>query len=209
MTFQTLTPFRNFSSSAGHATPSGFSYFLERWVYSTNHKDIGTLYLLFGAFSGIIGVVFSALMRLDYRTLVTTFLEGMAAMKRSCYSTRLSNDFSQLSLGAVFSIFAGFYFWLPVFTGLKVPEELSKIHFWVTFLGVNLTFFPMHFLGLAGMPRRIPDYPDAYAGWNSIASFGSMVTNVGILYFFYVVYVTVYVAIPERPTVANPEVVSH
>ena len=113
-----------------------------------------------------------------------------------------------LSLGAVFSIFAGFYFWLPVLTGLKVPEELSKIHFWVTFLGVNLTFFPMHFLGLAGMPRRIPDYPDAYAGWNSVASFGSMVTNVGILYFFYVVYCTVYVSTPERRTVDSPVVVS-
>lgn len=113
-----------------------------------------------------------------------------------------------LSLGAVFSIFAGFYFWLPVFTGLKVPEELSKIHFWVTFIGVNLTFFPMHFVGMAGMPRRIPDYADAYAGWNSVASFGSMVTNVGILYFFYIVYVTVYVATPERTTVANPEVIS-
>ena len=113
-----------------------------------------------------------------------------------------------LSLGAVFSIFAGFYFWLPVFTGLKVPEELGKIHFWVTFVGVNLTFFPMHFVGMAGMPRRIPDYADAYAGWNSVASFGSMVTNVGILYFFYIVYVTVYVATPERVTVANPEVIS-
>ncbi len=112
-----------------------------------------------------------------------------------------------LSLGAVFSIFAGFYFWLPVFTGLKVPEELSKIHFWVTFIGVNLTFFPMHFVGLAGMPRRIPDYADAYSGWNSVASFGSMVTNVGILYFFYIVYVTVYVSQPERKTVASPQVI--
>jgi heme/copper-type cytochrome/quinol oxidase subunit 1 len=66
----------------------------------------------------------------------------------------------------------------------------------------------MHFLGLAGMPRRIPDYADAYAGWNSVASFGSMITNVGIVYFFYIVYVTFYVAIPERRTVANPQVIS-
>jgi cytochrome c oxidase subunit 1 len=113
-----------------------------------------------------------------------------------------------LSLGAVFSIFAGFYYWLPVFTGLQFPEELAKIHFWVTFVGVNLTFFPMHFLGLAGMPRRIPDYPDAYAGWNTVASFGSMITNVGIIYFVYIVYVTFYVAIPERRTIASPQVIS-
>ena len=95
-----------------------------------------------------------------------------------------------LSLGAVFSIFAGFYFWLPVFTGLKVPEELSKIHFWVTFIGVNLTFFPMHFLGLAGMPRRIPDFPDAYSGWNMVASYGSYLSAFSGAFFFYVLYVT-------------------
>ncbi len=109
-----------------------------------------------------------------------------------------------LSMGAFFSIFAGFYFWLPVITGLQVPEELSKAHFWMTFLGVNVTFFPMHFLGLAGMPRRIPDYADNYAGYNQIASFGSMLTNVGLLFFFYLVYVTFYVNVPERKTVTNP-----
>ena len=75
-------------------------------------------------------------------------------------------------------------------TGYNYPETLSKIHFWVTFIGVNVTFFPMHFLGLAGMPRRIPDYPDAFATWNWVASFGSQITTVGILIFFYVLYVT-------------------
>jgi len=74
----------------------------------------------------------------------------------------------------------------------------------MTFLGVNVTFFPMHFLGLAGMPRRIPDYADNYAGYNQIASFGSMLTNVGLLFFFYLVYVTFYVNVPERKTVTNP-----
>jgi len=93
-----------------------------------------------------------------------------------------------LSMGAVFSIFAGFYFWFPKMTGLTYPEVLGQIHFWIMFVGVNLTFFPMHFLGLAGMPRRIPDYPDAYAGWNSIASYGSYISLIGMLFFFYIVY---------------------
>ncbi len=78
-----------------------------------------------------------------------------------------------LSLGAVFSIFAGFYYWIGKMTGHQYPEFWGKVHFWVTFVGVNLTFFPMHFLGAAGMPRRYPDYPDAFAGWNLVASLGS------------------------------------
>lgn len=95
-----------------------------------------------------------------------------------------------LSMGAVFTIFGGFYFWFPKITGRHYPEALGRVHFWVTFFGVNLTFFPMHFLGLAGMPRRIPDYPDAYAGWNAVASFGSYISAFGLLIFFYVVYVS-------------------
>ena len=91
-------------------------------------------------------------------------------------------------MGAVFTIFAGFYFWFPKLTGRDYPEVLGRVHFWVTFFGVNLTFFPMHFLGLAGMPRRIPDYPDAYAGWNAVASFGSYISGLGLLFFFYLVY---------------------
>jgi len=93
-----------------------------------------------------------------------------------------------LSMGAVFAIFAGFYYWLEKITGFPYIEELGQIHFWITFLGVNLTFFPMHFLGLAGMPRRIPDYPDIYSLWNNIASFGSYITLAGIFLFLFIIY---------------------
>jgi len=92
-----------------------------------------------------------------------------------------------LSLGAVFALFGGFYYWFPKITGFMYSEFLAVLHFWITFIGVNVTFFPMHFLGLAGMPRRIPDYPDAYAGWNSLASYGSLVTVFGLLVFFFLV----------------------
>jgi len=95
-----------------------------------------------------------------------------------------------LSMGAVFSIFAGWYYWIEKIVGLSYPEILGKIHFWLFFLGVNVTFFPMHFLGLAGMPRRVPDYADAFAGWNAIASFGSYISALSMLLFFYIVYIT-------------------
>src|SRR2546423_10126083 len=88
-----------------------------------------------------------------------------------------------LSLGAVFAIFAGWYFWFPKITGYTYNETLGKLHFWTMFIGVNLTFFPMHFLGLAGMPRRYADYPDAFAGWNLVASIGSYISIVGLLIF--------------------------
>jgi heme/copper-type cytochrome/quinol oxidase subunit 1 len=95
-----------------------------------------------------------------------------------------------LSMGAVYAIFAGFYFWFPKISGFHYPEVLGQMHFWVFFLGVNLTFFPMHFLGLAGMPRRIPDFPDAYSGWNSLASYGSYISAVGAIFFFFIVFET-------------------
>jgi len=95
-----------------------------------------------------------------------------------------------LSMGAVFALFSGFYYWFGKMTGLQYPETLGQIHFWTTFIGVNLTFFPMHWLGLAGMPRRIPDYPDAYAGWNAIASYGSVLTTVSTIFFFWIIVVT-------------------
>ena len=92
-----------------------------------------------------------------------------------------------LSLGAVFGLFAGFYYWFSKMTGCDYNEKLGQLHFWVTFVGVNLTFFPMHFLGLAGMPRRYVDYPDAFAGWNMVASIGSLISVVGVVIFFVVI----------------------
>ena len=93
-----------------------------------------------------------------------------------------------LSLGAVFTIFAGFYFWFGKITGYSYTEVYGKIHFWITFIGVNLTFFPQHFLGLAGMPRRYSDYPDNFTTWNIVSSFGSILSIIGVLWFLFVIY---------------------
>lgn len=95
-----------------------------------------------------------------------------------------------LSMGAVFAIFSGFYFWFGKMTGLQYLEILGQIHFFIFFIGVNVTFFPMHFLGLAGMPRRVPDYPTAYADWNLIASYGSYLSAISSFFFFFIVYHT-------------------
>jgi cytochrome c oxidase subunit 1 len=96
-----------------------------------------------------------------------------------------------LSMGAVFAIFSGVYFWFWKITGREViSEEMASMHFWTTFVGVNLTFFPMHFLGLNGMPRRVPDYPDAFAPLNYIASVGSMISLVAAIFFLAFMYVS-------------------
>jgi cytochrome c oxidase subunit 1 len=95
-----------------------------------------------------------------------------------------------MSLGALFTAFAGFYYWFGKMSGKQYPEKMGKIHFWITFIGVNLTFFPQHFLGLAGMPRRIPDYPDAFAGWNMVSSIGSSISMFAALYFVYIIWYT-------------------
>ena len=93
-----------------------------------------------------------------------------------------------LSMGAVFALFSAWYFWIPKILGLEYNITLGKVHFWIMFIGVNVTFFPQHFLGLQGMPRRISDYPDAFAGWNLISSFGSMISVVATWLFLYIVY---------------------
>ena len=89
-----------------------------------------------------------------------------------------------LSLGAVFSIFAGFYYWFPKMSGRMYSELLGQLHFWIFFIGVNILFFPMHFLGNQSMPRSYPDYPEQFAYWNEIASIGYVVMAVGVLIFF-------------------------
>lgn len=93
-----------------------------------------------------------------------------------------------LSMGVVFGLFAGFYYWIEYLLGYKYSTHLGRLHFYLTFIGVNLTFFPMHFLGLAGMPRRIPDYPDIYFTWNYFSSIGSIISVVGLFIFFYLMW---------------------
>src|SRR5205809_266923 len=95
-----------------------------------------------------------------------------------------------LSLGAVFAIFAGFYYWIGKMSGHQYNERFGQIHFWTTFIGVNLTFFPQHFLGLAGMPRRISDYPDAFAGSNFVSSIGAFISYASTLFFIFIVFHT-------------------
>jgi cytochrome c oxidase subunit 1 len=93
-----------------------------------------------------------------------------------------------LSMGAVFALYSGWYFWIPKILGLDYNLVYSKAHFWVLFAGVNITFFPQHFLGLQGMPRRISDYPDAFAGWNLISSVGSIISVAATILFLFIVY---------------------
>lgn len=106
-----------------------------------------------------------------------------------------------LSMGAVFAIFSGFYYWLGKMSGYQYREDLGQIHFWITFLGANLTFFPMHFLGTSGMPRRIPDYPYMYAELNRISSIGSLISLFGVMVWFYILYETF---LTKKPCPKNP-----
>jgi cytochrome c oxidase subunit 1 len=103
-----------------------------------------------------------------------------------------------LSMGAVSTIFAGFYFWVEKMFGFELPEKICVIHFWLFFIGVNITFFPMHFLGIAGMPRRISDYPDYFAGWNLICSLGSNIVLFSLFFFIYILICIFSFSIPTK-----------
>jgi cytochrome c oxidase subunit 1 len=106
-----------------------------------------------------------------------------------------------MSIGALFTLFAGWYYWFPKMTGRMYPEALGKLHFWLLFVGVNVTFFPQHFLGLSGMPRRYADYPDAFELWNSVSSYGAYLSVLATVIFF----LCMAVAFLRRvPAPANP-----
>ena len=122
---------------------------------------------------------------------VTGVMCANAGVDRSLHNTYyvVAHFHYVLSLGAVFSIFAGWYYWFPKMSGYMYNETLGKIHFWLTFVGANILFFPQHFLGLQGMPRHYADYPDAFAYWNRISSFGSYITAAGaVLFVFSMLY---------------------
>jgi cytochrome c oxidase subunit I len=163
------------------AVPTGikiFSWIATMWGGSIEFKTpmlwaIGFIFLF--TIGGVTGVVLSN--------------AGVDFALHNTYYV-VSHFHYTMSLGAIFTLFAGFYYWIGKMSGRTYNETFGKIHFWTTFIGVNLTFFPQFFLGLAGMPRRIPDYPDAFAGWNFVSSIGAFISYASSLFFVFIVFHT-------------------
>ena len=174
------------------AVPTGvkiFSWIATMWGGSISFKTpmlwaIGFIFLF--TLGGVTGVVL-ANAGIDYSLHDTYYV--------------VAHFHYVLSLGAVFAIFAGFYYWFEKMFGVKYNEFLGCMHFWIMFVGVNLVFFPQHFLGLQGMPRRIVDYPDGFEFWNQVSSVGYLITIAGVLVFLIMLAEA---AIRRRPGVDNP-----
>jgi cytochrome c oxidase subunit 1 len=163
------------------AVPTGvkiFSWLATMWGGSIDLKTpmlFAVGFIILFTFGGVTGVVLSN-----------------AVVDRALHDTYyvVAHFHYTLSLGALFCAYAGFYYWFGKMSGKQYPECLGKIHFYLTFIGVNLTFMPQHFLGLAGMPRRIPDYPDAFIDWNRISTIGSLISFAGVILFVYIIIYT-------------------
>ncbi|MBE3640271.1 cytochrome c oxidase subunit I [Mangrovicoccus algicola] len=163
------------------AVPTGvkvFSWLATMWGGSVEFKTpmlwaMGFLFLF--TIGGVTGVVLS-----------------QAGIDRAYHDTYyvVAHFHYVMSLGAVFCIFAGIYYWIGKMSGRQYPETLGKIHFWMMFIGANLTFFPQHFLGRQGMPRRYIDYPEAFATWNMVSSLGAFLSFASFILFLYIIYVT-------------------
>jgi cytochrome c oxidase subunit 1 len=95
-----------------------------------------------------------------------------------------------MAIAAAYGIFAGFYYWIGKMSGYQYPEFWGKLHFWSFFIGTNIVFFPMHFLGAQGMPRRYPDYPDAFWGWHAVSSAGAVIAWASMFFFVYAIWLT-------------------
>jgi len=165
------------------AVPTGikiFSWIATMWGGSIDFKTpmlfaVGFIFIF--TFGGVTGIILSN--------------AGMDIAMHDTYYV-VGHFHYVLSIGALFSMFGAFYYWIGKMSGRQYPEFLGKLHFWLTFLGINLTFFPMHFLGLAGMPRRIPDYPDAFHYWNKVVSYGSYLSFAAALLFVFIVLYTLF-----------------
>ena len=135
---------------------------------------------------------------------VTGIVLSQAGVDRAYHDTYyvVAHFHYVMSLGAVFAIFAGIYFYFPKMTGKRIPEWAGQLHFWAMFIGSNITFFPQHFLGRQGMPRRYIDYPEAFALWNQVSSYGAFLSFASFVFFFIVIIYAIVAG--KKETRANP-----